>query len=240
MTLILIFIVATTGVLWWLFRSERQKRIENAERNAPLPAVDPSALLLEERWQRHASPLIPAEIPAEPETPESMATAPKDEEATIDQAQDASTQTVEGSEPLPGFNPSTPSPSFEHWQEQLKALRDAGALDAALTLARAHFPRQHALQQAAVILRQLVRQGIERNHRVVHLLGELYDIALLASLPRGKEQPPLEHFGANSAERYRRLGHARLKLLTKNDLRHLHQLWGEPEHHRDPAAPDAT
>jgi hypothetical protein len=243
----LIFIVATIAVIWWLHRNGRQRRLDEADRNAPLPAVDPSMLTLEERWKRAlndaSSPAEPTpttesaqrEVPPPAPAPEVPVPAPA-AAAPVPAAAPLPSAT-KATEPPLAFTPATPTLGNEHWQEQLRTLRDAGALDAALTLARAHFPRLHALQQAAVILRQQVRQGIERQQSVAYLLGELYDTALVAALPRSKTAPNLATFGANSAERYRRLGYEHLKLLNKNDVRYLRQLWGEPERHQSVDAP---
>jgi len=223
---ILLIIVATAGTIWWLHRSERQQRLHNVDLQAPLPAVDPQQLSLEDTWSlnsateplRDAAPVTPTEAELVPSLfpDEAVAVsggAPKEAALT--------------------FEPATPSSGSDHWQDQLKALRDAGALDAALTLARTHFPRTHALQQAAVILRQQVRLGIERTQNVDHWVSELYDTALVAALARGKRVPSLSKLGTNSEDRYRVIGYEHLKLLTKNDIRQLRQLWGEPERHQN-------
>jgi hypothetical protein len=223
----LLFIVATTAVIWWLYRHARQRRLDDADRNAPLPAVDPSTVSLEGSWER-----------AVPDAPTSAEAIPEDapEAPLLDTY--APPAPVKAAEPPLPFTPATPSLGSADWQEQLRTLRDAGALDAALTLARAHFPRLHALQQAAVILRQQVRQGIERQQNVDYLIGELYDTALAAALPRSKTAPPdLATFGEDSEQRYRTLGYEHLKLLNKNDIRYLRQLWGEPERHQSVDAP---
>jgi hypothetical protein len=224
----LIFIVATTAVIRWLYRHGRQRRLDNADRNAPLPAVDPGAVTLNQTWSPTLSDAPACSVSAL-ETPAPVASLPP----TC-----APPPALAPAEPPLPFAPATPTLGKEHWQEQVRALREAGALDAALTLARAHFPRLHALQQAAVILRRQVRQGIERQQNVATLVGELYDTALVATLSRDKSAPPdLAAFGGDSAERYRALGYAHLKLLNNNDIRYLRQLWGEPERHQRVDAP---
>jgi cbb3-type cytochrome oxidase subunit 3 len=235
LTFFLIFIVATIAVIWWLYRNGRQRRLIDADRNAPLPSVDPRSLTLEERWKRSPGSDV---SPAPRQQPE-FALAEKEPVSQPIATPAASVAVIKAAEaPLP-FSPATPTLGNEHWQEQLRTLRDAGALDAALTLARAHFPRLHALQQAAVILRQQVRHGIDRQQNVDYLLGELYDTALFAALPRGKTTPKLDTLGASSEQRYRVLGYQHLKLLNKNDIRYLRQLWGEPERHQHIALPSS-
>ena len=232
--LIIIAVASTAGLIWWLHRNERHRRLHNAELLAPLPAADPNSLQFDDAWEPIRAGLaepkqntMPLSTDSEPE----VNPLEPENQAAIENLVLSLTPTPSALHPFPA---STTPPSGGNWQDQLRAFRDAGALGAALTLARAHFPRSHALQQAAVILRQQLRQGIDRKQPVNHLVRELYDVALTAALPRNKAAPTLDAFGPNSEERYRLIGYEHLKLLTKNDVRYLRQLWGEPERHLSP------
>ena len=70
------------------------------------------------------------------------------------------------------------------------------------------------------------------------MLRELYHTAALADLFRTssshKPQDPQAALAAVRTRKftYAELGHARLKLLNKSDVRALEQLWGAPPVHR--------
>lgn len=126
----------------------------------------------------------------------------------------------------------------DNWLAQIRALRDSGQVDAALSLSKAHFPKTQAFQQAAIILRQQIREGLERFQPVDALLLELFHTAALADLFRSSSShKPVDPQAALAAVRelsfhYPAIGHLRLKLLNKSDVRALEQLWGNPGAHR--------
>lgn len=139
--------------------------------------------------------------------------------------------------------PAAPVPepvadSSDNWQEQVRQLRDQGRDEAALALCRQQFPRIQAFQQAALILRQLVRTRLEANQDPRHELRELYRSAVMADLYRSGN--PLKPRDPQAALRllqerefdYQSIGTGELRLLTKGDVRHLEQLWGRPAQHR--------
>ena len=125
-----------------------------------------------------------------------------------------------------------------NWLAQIRTLREGGQLDAALGMSQAHFPKTQAFQQAAIILRQQIREGLEQFHPVDPLLRELFHTAALADLFRtSSSHKPVDPQAALAAVRnltfsYPAIGHLRLKLLNKSDVRALEQLWGNPSAHR--------
>lgn len=126
----------------------------------------------------------------------------------------------------------------EPWQGQVRRFREAGDLAAALALCRRQYPRIQAFQQAAVILRQQIRELIEQHKPVSAELLELYRLAVLADLYRTsntvKPLDPAKTLQALKDVRfdYQAIGSRRLRLLTKSDIRHLEQLWGRPRMHQ--------
>lgn len=133
---------------------------------------------------------------------------------------------------------SGPLPAANDWLAQIRSLRESGDMDAALEMSRAQFPKTQAFQQAAIILRQQIREALEQFQPVDALLRELYHTAALADLFRTssshKPQQPQAALAAirTHAFAYADLGHVRLKLLNKSDVRALEQLWGAPAAHR--------
>lgn len=143
------------------------------------------------------------------------------------------------SDRMPASDVHAPEPDGpgENWLEQVKRLRESGADDAALQLCRQQFPRIQAFQQAAVILRQLVRDHIEGHQGAAGELKELYRIAVMADLyrnsnPRKPRDPrhTLQQLQALEFD-YNAIGTRHLRLLTKSDIRHFEQLWGRPPGH---------
>jgi hypothetical protein len=125
-----------------------------------------------------------------------------------------------------------------NWQLELRALKEQGNLDEAIAVCRAHFPRMQAFQQAAVIHRQQIRLAIESQAPVNTILEALYRVAVLADLYRSDNpirptdpDATLEMLEPHAFP-YKDIGFRHLKLLNKSDIRHLQQLWGNPERHR--------
>lgn len=130
-----------------------------------------------------------------------------------------------------------PAGTGNNWLNQVKRLREKGDADAALALCEQHYPRVQAFQQAALILRQQIRELVEQHRPAHDCIRELYRVAAFADLFRSsnphKPRDPQAAWQSLSALDfdYRRLGTAELRLLTKRDVRHLEQLWGHPEAH---------
>ena len=154
-------------------------------------------------------------------------------------------ETAERTAPLPALDASQmlelgggPAPTPENWQGNICALRENGHLDLALALSREHFPKTQAFQQAAIVLRQQIRHTLDQFHPADALLLELFRTAALADLFRtSSSHKPLDPMAALAAVRnlpfsYAAIGHLRLKLLNKSDVRALEQLWGNPAAHR--------
>ncbi|MDY6983768.1 MAG: hypothetical protein SV422_11825, partial [Pseudomonadota bacterium] len=144
---------------------------------------------------------------------------------------------IKESPPVSSTTPDT-APANDNWLTQIRSLREDGQLDAALAASRAQFPKTQAFQQAAIILRQQIREAIEKFQPPDTLLLELYHTAALADLFRtSSSHKPRDSQAALDAVRgrafqYSALGHLRLKLLNKSDVRALEQLWGAPPVHR--------
>lgn len=130
-----------------------------------------------------------------------------------------------------------PAGTGNNWLNQVKRLREKGDADAALALCEQHYPRVQAFQQAALILRQQIRELVEQHRPAHDCIRELYRVAAFADLFRSsnphKPRDPQAAWQSLSALHfdYRRLGTAELRLLTKRDVRHLEQLWGRPQAH---------
>jgi hypothetical protein len=205
--LFLLLALLTAGIIALLHRNQLKNRTEVVDRSAPLAAVDLSFVAA-------ASPPTtthhaPVTAPAEPVTDVPVFTA------------------TMAAEPAAGDN----------WQEQLKRLRDSGDDEAAVALCRQLFPRIQAFQQAAIILRHLIRAQIDANHSVVKELKELYRIAVMADLYRNSNTIKARD-GRSTLQQllllefdYNLIGTRHLRLLTKSDIRHLEQLWGRPQQH---------
>jgi len=123
------------------------------------------------------------------------------------------------------------------WQDQVKQLKDAQELDAALSLCQQQFPKSQAFQQAAIVLRLQMKQQLEQQEDIAPLLGKLYRCAVLADLFRNGIAPrpqnartALKQLAAHEFD-YQLIGHNQLKLLSKSDVRLLEQRWGVPGNH---------
>jgi hypothetical protein len=218
----LLLAAVTIFFIWLLRRNQHRRARESAELNTPLPRLDQAALpdfrrapQTEASLPNPSSAAVPDTSPAASPAPE----LPQDSSPVNDPSGSALTST-------------------ENWLLRVRTLRENGQLDAALTLCRTHYPRSQAFQQAAVILRQQIRDCIEQMHPAAQLLRELYRTAALADLFRGGShwkpldpQMALAQLGATDFN-YANLGHQYLRLLNKSDVRVLEQLWGHPAAHR--------
>jgi len=135
----------------------------------------------------------------------------------------------------PGNEPGTEQ---ESWLEQVKRLRESSQNQAALGLSQQQFPRVQAFQQAAIILRQMIRELIEQHRPVGDEMRQLYRIAVMADLYRNSNVLKPSNPGAALQSLqglnfdYKSIGTRHLRLLTKSDIRHLEQLWGRPHTHQ--------
>ncbi|MFN0001957.1 MAG: hypothetical protein ACKVOF_04075 [Pseudohongiellaceae bacterium] len=125
----------------------------------------------------------------------------------------------------------------ETWLLQVKSLRGRGMYADALQLCESHFPRMQAIQQAAIILRLLIKICLEQHHTFDSYLQALYRTAAIADQFRNatKSTPAQVQMILgelqNIHEFYSALGHRELKLLIKNDVRLLERVWGVPTTH---------
>jgi hypothetical protein len=220
----LLLAAVTIFFIWLLRRNQHSRARESAELNTPLPRLDQSVLPdLRRAPQTEASPPGPASAPVADTSP-TTSFAPE-------LPQDSSPVT-------PYDTPGSALASTENWLHRVRILRENDQLDAALTLCRTHYPRSQAFQQAAVILRQQIRDCIEQKLPAAQLLRELYRTAALADLFRGGSHwKPLDPQVAlaqldDTDFSYANLGHQYLRLLNKSDVRALEQLWGHPATHR--------
>lgn len=234
--LLLLGFAVLGACIWFLHRSQLRRTVENADLSAPLDALDNAPLPDFAGTVRQSAPVI-AENPAAP--------GPAMEAAATVSVADTGAASI--LEPVPAAD-STPASTTaasgastaasDNWLAQIRSLRETGDLDAALALSRTQFPKTQAFQQAAIILRQQIRETLEKFQPADHLLRELYHTAALADLFRtSSSHKPVDPQAALAAVRtrtfqYNALGHLRLKLLNKSDVRALEQLWGAPEIHR--------
>jgi hypothetical protein len=216
--LLLLLGLATLGAcIWFLHRTQLRRTVENADLRAPLDALD-NPLGNDVESPTGAEP-VPAPEPVLVVVSEPLTVAVEAPGAPAAVADTA-----------PAINDS--------WLARIRGLRDSGDLGAALTLSRGQFPKTQAFQQAAIILRQQIRETLDRFQPADALLLELYHTAALADLFRtSNSHKPHNPQAALAAVRshtgqYAALGHLRLKLLNKSDVRALEQLWGAPTAHR--------
>lgn len=253
--LLLLGLAILGACIWFLHRTQLRRTVENADLAAPLEALDDAPLPDFAGTARPAAPHV-AENPtapesiADPDAP-SVPDVVVSSMSAVGEAADATPLEnsaapllervpAADSTPAPSATPSSASPptSSDNWLAQIRSLREAGELDAALALSRTQFPKTQAFQQAAIILRQQIREALEKFQPADALLRELYHTAALADLFRtSSSHKAIDPQAALAAVRtrtfqYNALGHLRLKLLNKSDVRALEQLWGAPEAHR--------
>ena len=205
LSFILLLFVATVIVLIILvLRKNQQKHTkETVDRTAPLPALGENLL---------------------PDFAPGPGAIPTDENPT---------------EPTPADTAAAGDPvkAMDNWQLQVKNLRANQQFDDALELCRLQFPKSLAIQQAAIILRQQIKISQEQSVSFEQPLQRLYSLAALADIygngTRG-EASAAQILAVMQDIRgmYKVLGHQKLKLLNKTDIRLLEQAWGQPDAHR--------
>lgn len=209
---IVLLLVLTAGVIWALHRNQLRRQVEVVDRTRELPPLESTALpdFMQQRTglTTDSATAVTSNATAASSAPQKVTPAPKAA---------ASDGVI--------------------WQDQVKQLKDAGDLDGALLLCQQYFPRTQAFQQAAVVLRLQIRQHIDKKQPHQALVSKLYRCAVLADLFRSNVQRkpgnPVQAMKelASVEFRYRDIGHQHLKLLTKNDVKLLVQLWGAAERH---------
>jgi len=225
-------VLLTAVLIGWLHRSQQHSRQDIVDRTAPLPVLDQNPVQQPVKTSAPKPQTDPVLLETAGPVPVQQTISP------IKSRPDSADRATPG-EPRTSASPDEPQESpAENWLEQVRSLRESGDTEAALALAGEHFPRAQALQQAAVIRRQQLRFAIENRQPVEHLLGELYDLALMADLYRSTntlkpaQMPDFATMPTTPKQRYHQLGHALLKLLNKSDVRALEQLWGDPVAHQ--------
>lgn len=219
LSMALVLLIA--GVIFLLHKSQQKNRNEVADRTAPLAVLD-----LDFDDGRPESPASSAATPAAPITPAQAVSI--DLPPPFVTHAGANAAVIAGDEGL----------GQDSWLDQVKRLRELDELPAALQLCQQQYPRIQAFQQAAVILRQLIRLLIEQHKPVVAEVRQLYRIAVLADLYRNSNplKPRDPQATLNSLLtiefEYKHIGTRLLRLLTKSDIRHLEQLWGKPLGHQ--------
>ena len=224
---IVILAALLAGITLFLYKSQQQNRRKVAERSAPLPVLD-----------SHASDIsTSASIP---------------DKASTGSVPAPLAEPVNANAPLPPADvapapfPASASMPSHNWLNQVRRLREKHDLEGALLLCEQNFPKVQALQQAAITLRQQMRANNEEQRpstaaqasaQLETQLKQLYRIAVLADLFRNsnahKPRDPLATY-LSLAQRefdYQQHGTRLLRLLTKNDIRQLEQLWGHPQQH---------
>lgn len=213
-TVLVAALVAAT--IWWLQRQQVRGRAETIERSRELPPLS-NEQLPDFRLQPTTA-ATPTAAPAATASPASPATI------QLPPAGAAEGETVQPA----GAN---------HWQDQVKLLKDSGALDSALNLCQQEFPKAQAFQQAAIVLRLQMKRQLELREDIAPLLAKLYRCAVLADLFRNGVAPKpanaraaMKQLAAHEFD-YQRIGHQQLKLLSKSDIRLIEQRWGVPAGH---------
>lgn len=205
--------------IWFLHRIQLRRTVENADLTAPLDTLDEAPLPDFAGTARQSVSVAAVETP-DAESPTTPVPISPPEPAAV------------------AAGVSDDAPATDNWLAHIRSLRDSNQLDAALAASRAQFPKTQAFQQAAIILRQQIREALEKFQPAEALLRELYHTAALADLFRtSSSHKPHDPLAALAAVRghtfqYAELGYLRLKLLNKSDVRALEQLWAAPAMHR--------
>jgi len=164
-----------------------------------------------------------------------------------------SREIADQSDPLPPLTdsePQTPPFSLESgpavmpatssgagaWQDEVKALRDAGQFREALALCNRQYPKMLAFRQTLITLRSQLKQAKETADAS---LEDIYRTALLADLARATrelskttDEIKLAMPALDDARRYwPAVGYEKLDLLTKTDRNLLERHWGAPQSH---------
>ncbi len=211
MSFVFVLLVAALlgATLWWLQRQQKRGRAENIERSRELPPLSKEQL-------PDFTPI------AKPATAPPQSSVPGIVNET---SADITTKAV-------------PQPAAAiHWPDQIKLLKDSADLNAALTLCQQQFPKAQALQQAAIVLRLQMKQQLDRHQDIAPLLAKLYRCAVMADLFRigvvpkpANARAAMKQLATHEFD-YQQIGHQRLKLLNKSDIRLLEQRWGKPVSH---------
>lgn len=138
-------------------------------------------------------------------------------------------------EPGPAVMPAA-SPGTGAWQDEVKALRDAGQFREALALCNRQYPKMLAFRQTLITLRSQLKQTEAAPDAS---LEDIYRTALLADLARATRElsQTTEDIKAtlpalDDARRYwPAVGYEKLDLLTKTDRNLLVRHWGAPKSH---------
>ena len=131
------------------------------------------------------------------------------------------------------------------WLQLVSEMRRKNDFDAALMLCREKFPLYTAYKQATIILRSRLDSKKTNTEVRKALTLELYKVAAAAELIHSKKMgsnniPPsklkrLDMERINSFSfKYNQLGYLELPLLTKQDIRIIVDMWGEPTKHGTP------
>ena len=131
------------------------------------------------------------------------------------------------------------------WRQLVSEMRRKNDFDAALMLCREKFPLYTAYKQATIVLRS--RLDSKKTNAEVRktLIRELYRVAAAAELIHSKKVSAnkipssklkrLDMDRINSFPfKYNQLGYLELPLLTKQDIRVIVEMWGEPTKHGSP------
>lgn len=210
--------VLLVGIILFLHKSQQQNRREVAERSAPLAGLEGDF--------RVGSPAPVAVPPPRQPVPA--------REAVIAMPAPDNPSPAATDDDIPVMAASN---AGNHWLNQVKRLREKGDSDAALALCEQYYPRVQAFQQAALILRQQIRERVEQHRPANDCIRQLYRVAALADLYRSnnplRPRDPQAAWNTVAGQDfdYQRLGTRELRLLTKSDIRHLEQLWGRPVAH---------
>lgn len=224
---IVILAALLAGITLFLYKSQQRNRRKVAERSAPLPVLD----------SRASDISTSASIPDKAST--GAVPAPL--------AEPVNAPPTDVSPAPPSAPPPAPTSMPSHnWLNQVRRLREKHDLEGALLLCEQNFPKMQALQQAAITLRQQMRADKEEQQpstaaqasaQLEAQLKQLYRIAVLADLFRNsnahKPRDPLQTYRSLAQREfdYQQHGTRLLRLLTKNDIRQLEQLWGHPQQH---------
>ena len=130
------------------------------------------------------------------------------------------------------------------WQQLVSEMRRKNDFDSALMLCREKFPLYTAYKQATIILRSRLDSNKTDKEDRKALVLELYSMAAAAELIHSKKMGPntppsklrrLDMDRINSFSfKYNQLGYLELPLLTKQDIRVIVDMWGEPTKHGTP------
>jgi hypothetical protein len=231
---LILALLLTAAIVIVLHRFQESSRAKAADRDQSLPPLN-----LESRDAPAQQSVIEQPVAAEPPEHE-QATPPTEAEPAghTDNRADSNPETNAElkDRDTPGFEAPT------DWKQQIQQLKESGDHEAALQVCKQAWPQWQSYQQAAIVIRAAIRSAgaeppaewLARLYQLAAEAGFLHD--KVEGLPQPNWQTLACRFTPADLNRmdfdWQELGHQRMRLLTKTDVRQMTTAWGEPAKHQ--------